>query len=246
MFVMFCTNSFAGVGDADNRYYVTEKMWATEPKPVENVPVETQPEKPNLTPATVAAMGIGGMELAQGLAEQKADAAAERDMTAYIETMRCSYADGKSVKVGAEPIELPGGNDETIMKLRNEYFALAADLKERKEALGMKPGIESEVILDKANMGLYTQENVGIESGAYSSLYRAKMGSETDAAMINADKEKSENRVKGGGIAAGAGAAVGIGGNYLINGEKAVETSATKDSVENSTINEKINEIIKK
>ena len=172
-----------------------------------------------LTAATVAVMGIGGMELAQGLAEQSADAAAERDMTAYIETMRCSYADGKSVKAGAEPIELPGGNDEIIMKLRNEYFALAADLKERKEALGMKPGIESEIVLDKANMGLYDDENVGIESGAYSSLYRAKQGNETDQAMINADKEKSEKRVNGGGIAVGAGAAIGVVGNYLINGK---------------------------
>ncbi len=199
-----------------------------------------------LTAATVAAMGIGGMELAQGLAEQSADAAAERDMTAYIETMRCSYADGKSVKAGDEPIELPGGNDEIIMKLRNEYFALAADLKERKEALGMKPGIESEIVLDKANMGLYDEENVGITGGSFSSLYRAKMGSETDSAMITADKEKSENRVKGGGIAAGAGAVIGIGGNYLINGEKAVETGTIKDTIGNGVINEKINEIIKK
>ena len=172
-----------------------------------------------LTAATTAATGIGAMQLAQGLTEQKADAAADRDMTAYIATMRCSYADGKSVKAGAEEIELPGGNDANIMQYRNEYFALASSLKERKESLGMKPGIESEAILDKADMGLYDDENVGISGGNYASLYRAKTGSEADQALITSEQEKSANRVKYGGIALGAGAAVGIVGNSLINGK---------------------------
>ena len=172
-----------------------------------------------LTAATTAATGIGAMQLAQGLTEQKADAAADRDMTAYMATMRCSYADGKSVKAGAEEIELPGGNDANIMQYRNEYFALASSLKERKESLGMKPGIESEAILDKADMGLYDDENVGISGGNYASLYRAKTGSEADQALITSEQEKSANRVKYGGIALGAGVAVGIIGNSLINGK---------------------------
>ncbi|MBO7644953.1 MAG: hypothetical protein J6S57_01450, partial [Alphaproteobacteria bacterium] len=54
----------------------------------------------------------------------------------------------------------------------------------------------------------------------YSSLYRAKMlGSETDQAKINEDKEKSEKRVKAGAVAAGAGVIGGIAGKYLINSE---------------------------
>ena len=173
-----------------------------------------------LTALTTAATGIGGMELAQGLAEKWADAAADADMAAYIETFRCTYADSKSVKGGPDPIELPGGNDDTIFNLRQQYFSLATSLKERKESLGLSPGIESEVILDKATMGLYMQENTGISGGVYSSLYRAKMlGSETDQAKINEDKEKSEKRVKAGAVAAGAGVIGGIAGNYLINSE---------------------------
>ena len=173
-----------------------------------------------LTALTVAATGIGGMELARGLAEQKADKEAERAMEAYIATFRCEYGNGKSVKGGMTEIELPGGNDETLMKLRNEYFTLANGLKERKEALGIKPGIESEVILDKAQIGLYDNENTGITGGAYSSLYRAKMlDSEIDQTKIDEDKEKSEKRVIAGGVLSGVGVAGGMIGNSLINGK---------------------------
>lgn len=174
-------------------------------------------ENRTLTAATTAATGLGGMELARGLAEQSADKDADQDMTAYIETFRCEYGNGKSVKGGTTEIELPGGNNSEMMRLRTEYFALAADLKERKEALGMKPGIESEAILDKAELGLYDDESVGITGGAYASLYRAKMGNETDQSKIDEEKQKSSNRVKGGAIAAGAGVVGGIVGNAIIN-----------------------------
>ncbi|MBR3510725.1 MAG: hypothetical protein IKN73_01540 [Alphaproteobacteria bacterium] len=173
-----------------------------------------------LTAATTAAMGIGGMELAMGLSEQKADKDAEADMKAYLSTFRCKYTDGKSFKGGPDPIELPGGNDEKLQSLKSEYIALAKDLKERKEALGMKPGIESEEILDKADMGLYDDENVGITSGNYASLYRANaLNSEEDQAKLDAEKSASSKRVKGGAIAVGVGAGVGILGNSLINGK---------------------------
>ena len=172
-----------------------------------------------LTAATVAATGLGMMELMMGKAEQKADADAEQDMAAYMATMRCTYAGGKSVKAGPEEIELPGGNDGNLMKYRSEYIALAKSLKERKTAMDMLPGIESEEILDKAEMGLYDDENKGIESGTYASLYRAKQGSEEDQKKIDADKAKSEKRVKYGAIAAAGGTALGIGGDSLINGK---------------------------
>lgn len=174
-------------------------------------------ENRTLTATTTAATGAGGMELAQGLAEQKADKTAEQSMTNYIATMRCKYGDTQ-VKAGLEEIELPGGNDSEMANLRNEYFALAADLKERKAALGMKPGIESEEILDKSEMGLYTQENIGISDGAYASLYRAQMyNSEKDKQEIDAAKESAENRVVGGATAAGAGVVAGVVGNATIN-----------------------------
>lgn len=173
-----------------------------------------------VTSLSTAAMGIGAMELARGLSEQKADKDADADMDAYIETMRCSYGDGKSVKAGPEEIILPGGNDGKIMSYRSEYFALAKDLKERKTALGMKPGIESEEILDKTQMGLYDDEFVGITKGAETSLYREKMlNSETDKTKKEEAQSASSRRVKGGAIAAGAGALVGVAGNSLINGK---------------------------
>lgn len=206
---------------------------------------EQSRENRMLTAATTAATGIGGMQLAQGLAEQRADKSAAQDMAAYIATMRCSYANGKSVKAGPDEIELPGGNDANLMKLRNEYFALASDLKERKTALGMKPGIESEEILDKAATGLYDDESVGITSGTYSSLYRAQMlGSTTDQEQIDADKKTSKNRVIGGGVAAGVGVVGGALGNSLINGKLGDKIKELKDK-KNSTKenNEIINEL---
>ena len=196
-----------------------------------------------LTALTVAATGIGGMQLAQGLAEQKADKDAEQDMAAYMATFRCTYGNGKSVKGGTTEIELPGGNDPEIMKLRNEYFALAADLKERKEALGMKPGIESEVILDKTQMGLYDDENVGITDGAYASLYRAAMGNEKDQAKLQEMKDTSKKRVVGGAIAVAAGTVAGIVGNQIINGKKTkketkeIAESASKLSMSSTQLN---------
>ena len=170
-----------------------------------------------LTAAAVAAMGIGGMELARGLAEQNADRNAEQSMDAYIATMRCKYG-SNSVKAGTTEVELPGGNNANMMELRNEYFSLATDLKERKAALGMTPGIENETIMDKSEMGLYTQENVGITGGAYSSLYRAKvMESEKDKTQIDEEKSKTNNRVVGGGAATAVGGAGGVIGNAVIN-----------------------------
>ncbi len=173
-----------------------------------------------LTALTTAATGIGGMELARGLSEQKADKDAENSMAAYIATMRCTYGDGKQVKAGPDEIELPGGNNQQLMNLRAEYFALAADLKERKTALGLKPGIESEEILDKAATGLYDDETKGIDSGAYASLYRAQMlGSDADQAKIDAEQKASKNRVIAGAVVGGVGVVGGIVGNSLINGK---------------------------
>ena len=186
-----------------------------------------------LTALTTAATGIGGMELAMGLSQQKADKEADANMAAYLESFSCSYGEGKRVKAGIEEIELPGGNIPELMKLRAEYIALANDLKERKTALGMQPGIESEEILDKATMGLYDDESIGITNGAYSSLYRAKMlGSEEDQAKIDSERKASKNRVIAGGVLVGVGIVGGIIGNSAINGklaEKIKEAKAKKE-----------------
>ncbi len=178
---------------------------------------ETSLANRTLTAMTMVATGIGGMQLAQGLAEQKADKDAEMAMDAYMATFRCEYGGGKSFKGGATQIELPGGNDSEMMKMRQSYLKLAADLKERKNILGLKAGIESLVVLDKVQTGLYDDEGVGVTSGAYGSLYRAKMGNEADQAKLDEAGQVSAGRVKGGGAALGSGVVGGTSGNLLIN-----------------------------
>ena len=172
-----------------------------------------------LTAATTAATGLGMMNLAMGKSEQRVDDESDKAMEAYFATFHCTYGQGTTVKASLDEIELPGGNNEKLMAYRSEYLALAKDLKQRKESLGMKPGIESETILDKADMGLYDDVNEGITSGQYGSIYRAKfLNSEEDQAKLDAERGASAQKVKAGGIAAGAGALGGIGGNSLING----------------------------
>lgn len=178
---------------------------------------ETSLANRTLTAMTMATTGIGGMQLAQGLAEQKADKDAEMAMDAYMATFRCEYGGGKSFKGGATQIELPGGNNSEMMKLRQSYLKLAADLKERKNILGLKAGIESLVVLDKVQTGLYDDEGVGVTSGAYGSLYRAKMGNEADQEKLDEAEQVSAGRVKGGGAALGTGVVGGVSGDLLIN-----------------------------
>lgn len=165
--------------------------------------------------AAIGATGIGGMQLASAAAEQKADNAAENDMAAYIATFKCDYGQGMNIKGGEANITLPGAN--VLLPLYNEYTTLAADLKTRKEALEMAPGIESEVILDAATSGLYDNESIGID-GAYTSLSRALMDENSaDAAAWAAQKSETASKLKTGAIVAGAGALVGVVGDILIN-----------------------------
>lgn len=168
---------------------------------------------------TTLATGIGGMQLAQGIAEKRADSEADKDMDAYMATIKCTYGDGKSVPFSVEPVELPGGNNADLMKYRAEYIALAKDLKERKTALDMKPGIEAEEIIDKATAGLYDDENTGITGGAYASRYRAAAGNEKDQKGLKDDKSEAKKRMIAGGVIAGVGVVGGIVGNSIINGK---------------------------
>ena len=203
-----------------------------------------------LTAVTTAATGIGAMELAQGLSERKADAAAEADMSAYIATMRCEYGNGHSVKFDAQKeIELPGGNSPTLSSYINEYKGLASKLKSIKAELGMKPGIEEEVILDKTNMGLYDDEFIGITEGGLEdegSIYRATaLGSESDKEKIDAEKNKTSNRVKWGAVALAGGAAVGLVGDSLINGKLGDMVKNLKEKLSTSKDKESMGSMLK-
>ena len=186
-----------------------------------------------------AGMGMTGAGLSQAMsagAEQSADQAAELDMAAYLATMHCSYAPGKNVKGGEMSVELPGAS--ALMPLYTEYVALANDLKIRKEALGMQPGIESEPILDGATSGLYDDVALGKTGGAYVSLARALSDPNgEDAKKWAAQKEETAKNKKTGTTMALTGAIGSAIANIAINSgddkkEKSDEINAKYDLME--------------
>ena len=166
--------------------------------------------------AGIGATGIGAQMAASALAEQRADNVAEADMTAYLATFKCDYGMGRNINGGDKEVELPGGND--LLSLYNEYKTLADDLKNRKEALGLSAGIESQVILDKASTGLYDDESTGITNGTYASLARALANpTGTDAEKWNAQKSETSQKLKAGAITAGVGAAASLVADIAVN-----------------------------
>ncbi|MCQ2581583.1 MAG: carboxypeptidase-like regulatory domain-containing protein [Alphaproteobacteria bacterium] len=164
---------------------------------------------------SMGAMGIGGMMLAQSLSEQRVDKESEQDMDAYLATFRCEYAGGNPVPGGTIGAQLPA---DKLFDLYQEYVTLAADVQEAKSQLGLKPGIESEVVLDKANIALYDDTSTGTTNGTYASLYRALSDSSSmDAQKWNDQKAQTNKNLKIGiGVVAG-GAALGEAGNILTN-----------------------------
>ena len=161
--------------------------------------------------AGIGATGVGGMMLMQGLSEQKADDNAQEQMRAYMATFMCRYGDGRA-KGGESDIELPGAN--ALLPLYAEYVTLANETKAMKTELDLKPGIESESILDNAASGLYDDENSGVTSGAFASLARALQDPDGEDAKKWAEQtEKASKNVKTGAITAGAGAVGGLVGH---------------------------------
>ena len=180
-----------------------------------------------------AGMGMTGAGLSQAMsagAEQSADQAAELDMAAYLATMHCSYAPGKNVKGGEMAVELPGAS--ALMPLYTEYVALANDLKIRKEALGMQPGIESEPILDGATSGLYDDVALGKTDGTYVSLARALSDPNgEDAKKWAAQKEETAKNKKTGTTMALTGAIGSAVANVSINKNAPKESSDEIESM---------------
>ena len=173
---------------------------------------------------SIGATGIGGMQLASAVAENRADDAAERDMAAYLATFRCDYGAGRNIAGGETDVQLPGGN--TLFQLRQEFATLSTDVKTRKEALGLAPGIESEVVMDSANMGLYDDVSLGRTDGAYTSLSRALSNpTGADAAEWAQQRADTSSQLKTGAIVAGVGIVGGIVGDLLINHDAPKEQS---------------------
>lgn len=166
--------------------------------------------------AGIGATGIGTSQALSALSEQRADNRAENDMRAYLATIKCDYGTGKTVNGGETGIELPGGNELT--QYATQYKTLAADLKVRKTALGMSPGIESETIIDAAETGLYDNAATGKTNGAFTSLSRA-LSDETsaDAQAWAQQKADTARKLKTGAIVAGVGAVGSAIANLAVN-----------------------------
>lgn len=162
----------------------------------------------------IGGVGIGGMMIGGALSERAADDYAESDMAAYINTFMCDYGDGNTVRGGQTNVEIPGGNE--LIDLYARYARLANDLKLRKESLGIKPGIESDVIIDKASTGLYDDVGTGVVGGGYASIARAIMNPNgPDAQMWAAQRAATTSKLNTGiGIATTA-AAASLAGNIL-------------------------------
>ncbi|MBQ7055561.1 MAG: OmpA family protein [Alphaproteobacteria bacterium] len=187
--------------------------------------IETSFENRTLGATGMATMGIGGMQLATALSQDKVDNAAEQQMKAYLETFTCNYAAGKNIKGGTTNIQLPGGNE--LINLYSEYVGLANDLKTRKNALGLRAGIESEPILDSATSGLYDDISVGKTSGAFTSLARALSDPNgTDAAAWAAQRAETAQKKDTALKTIGIGAVATVAGNLLINYNNEEERSA--------------------
>ncbi|MBR2342334.1 MAG: carboxypeptidase-like regulatory domain-containing protein [Alphaproteobacteria bacterium] len=194
--------------------------------------VEQSTENKLLGAAGMGAAGIGGMQVASALAEKNADEDAERDMAAYLATFRCDYGHGLNIKGGETGIELPGAN--SLIPLYQEYVNLANDLKVRKNALGMKPGIESEKILDAATSGLYDNQSIGKVDGAFTSLARALADpTGADAAEWAAQKDATAKKLKTGAVVAGIGILGSAVGNAIINRNVNEKSDEIKRKYEN-------------
>lgn len=185
----------------------------------------------------IGAAAVGGIQTASAIAEQNADTDAERDMAAYLATFHCNYGGGKNIKYGETDVELPGGND--LIALYTEYINLANDLKIRKAALGMRPGVESEPILESATSGLYDDVSTGKTSGVYASLARALQNPDgPDAAAWATQKETSAQKQKTGTTIGGIGMVGATVADLKINHTDIKESKVSKP-VTNSTKNAK-------
>jgi len=179
--------------------------------------------------ATIGATGIGGMQLASGIAEQSADADAAADMAAYTQKMQCRVG-GRRYNFNEKSVNVGGEN--SLTGLYSEYVALADDMARRRTELEQSPGIESAIVFKREYTGLYDDVGTGVQNGTYASLYRASIGNEKDASRIADDVAKSETRIKTSAVVAGVGVAGGTIGNVLIN-----SNDDTKNEDENSKAN---------
>ncbi|MBO4582947.1 MAG: hypothetical protein J5714_02750 [Alphaproteobacteria bacterium] len=189
--------------DAENAYrneYDNAQSWANK----------------GVTGLSTLMTGEGAKMAAQAWAEQIADRDAETEMADYLAGMRCGYGNGTTLNIGNEDITLPGGNE--LANYYAEYKTLADKLKTTKAALNLRSGIETEVLYDRAETGLYQYKIAEIQSGSTPSLSRALMdGESADATAWNAQKTATQNKLITGGVLAATGVVAGYAANQYVN-----------------------------
>lgn len=167
------------------------------------------------TALSTLATGEGAMMAARAIAEKIADDDAEREMAEYVSTMKCEYGGGQSVNLG-DTETLPGGNE--MFSYKTEFKQLAEKLKATKTALNLRPGIESEVIYDRAETGLYQYQTAERQSGGFTSLSRALINPEgADATAWNAQRAETNRDLLIGGTLATTGLVAGYAANQYVN-----------------------------
>lgn len=153
--------------------------------------------------ASIGATGMGGMQYMQGMAEKSADEEAAADVKAYTATINCSVSGvGGRVMHGATGTA-PAFSAEAI-RLKSEFIALAERTRAAKETLGMKPGIESEAIIDKSS--LHDHDDFDIARVTRFDTAQERLDSGDAAARM----KRGQNLALGGIIG-------GVVGNLIIN-----------------------------
>ncbi len=165
---------------------------------------------------TVGATGIGGSMMAAGIAEQNQDELAKLKAAGNISTIKCGYGSVQDIAIDTMGISLDNGN--ALIDLYGEYQTIANRVKNSKESLGMLPGIESEVVFDKANSGLY--DNTG--SGAINKSFAAASESVRNPTGQNAEQfqsqqDESAKQKTTGMVVGGAGLLFGATSDVLID-----------------------------
>jgi hypothetical protein len=157
--------------------------------------------------AAIGAAGIGGMQFMQGMAEKKADEESAADIAAYLKTISCQVS-GKPNKIArGETGTAPGfANPARAIELKSEYVTLTQKIKSAKENLGMPPGIESELIVDKSSLYDYGDGGAG-----------GKTLSRFDTAQERLDSGAAAKKMDTGAKVAGAGILGGLVVNLAAN-----------------------------
>ncbi len=171
-----------------------------------------------ITGVSTAAMGLGGMQLAQGLGEQSADRDAAAQMQNYLSGIYCKYP-GNQVSYGATGVRLTGANELDL--LREDFATKAAKLKVLKQQLGIASGIESEIeignITYDTNGNIYSAQLAADDTGLYQNASANRGVDEFSTAQQRVDSGETSERITTGAVLAGGGAAVSVGGHLLLD-----------------------------